>query len=92
MPFSTKTKTYDVKKKTDEQKKDKDKEKKDKDKEKKDKDKEKKSKTQVRSTKVKPQLNPHCSKCPHRPPQSLTPKDERKYQRQKNYTKLYKIT
>ena len=54
--------------------------------------KEKKNKTQVRCTKVKPQLNPHCSKCPHKPPQSVTPKDEKKFQKEKNYTKLYKIT
>ena len=60
--------------------------------EKKDEKKEKKKKTQIRTTKVKPQLNPHCSKCPHMPPQSLTPKDERKYQKEKNYKKLYKIT
>ena len=78
MPFSTKTETYDVKKKNDEQKKEK--------------EKEKKKKTQVRCTKIKPQLNPRCSKCPHKPPQSLTPKDERKFQKEKNYTKLYKIT
>ena len=56
------------------------------------KEKEKKKKTQVRTTKVKPQLNPYCSKCPHKPPQSLTPKDERKFQKEKNYNKLYKIT
>ena len=60
--------------------------------EKKEKDEQKKNKTQVRTTKVKPQLNPYCSKCPHKPPQSLTPKDERKFQKEKNYTKLYKIT
>ena len=78
--LSTKKKTYNVQK---EQKKD---EKKDKKKE------EKKKKTQVRTTKVAPQLNPYCSKCPHKPPQSLTPKDERKYQKEKNYKKLYKIT
>ena len=52
----------------------------------------KKNKMQVRCTKVKPQLNPHCSKCPYKPPQSLTPKGERKFQKEKNYTKLYKIT
>ena len=49
---------------------------------------EKKKKTQICTTKVKPQLNPYCSKCPHKPPQSLTPKDERKYQKEKNYKKL----
>ena len=56
------------------------------------KDEKKNKKIQVRSTKVTPQLNPKCSKCPHKPPQSLTPKDERKYQKEKNYKKLYKIT
>ena len=56
------------------------------------KDEKKEKKKQVRCTKVKPQLNPHCSKCPHRPPQSLTPKDEKKFQKEKNYKKLYKIT
>ena len=77
MPFSTKTKTYNIEK---EKKKDEKKEK------------EKNKKTQVRTTKVKPQLNPYCSKCPHKPPQSLTPKVEKKFQKQKNYSKLYKIT
>ena len=57
-----------------------------------DKKKEKKKKTQVRSNKVGSQLNPQCSKCPHKPPQSLTPKDSRKTQTQKSYKKLYKIT
>ena len=56
------------------------------------KDEKKEKKKQVRCTKVKPQLNPHCSKCPHRPRQSLTPKDEKKFQKEKNYKKLYKIT
>ena len=56
------------------------------------KEKEKKNKTQLRSNKVGSQLNPHCSKCPHKPPQSLTPKDSRKLQKQENYKKLYKIT
>ena len=56
------------------------------------KEKEKKKKTQVRSNKVGSQLNPHCSKCPHKPSQSLTPKDNRKLQKQENYKKLYKIT
>ena len=56
------------------------------------KDEKKEKKKQVRCTKVKPQLNPHCSKCPHRPLQSLTPKDEKKFQKEKNYKKLYKIT
>ena len=41
--------------------------------------------------KIAPQLNPYCSECPHRPAESLTPKDERKYQKQKNYKKLYKL-
>ena len=58
----------------------------------KDEKKEKKNKTQVQTTKIKHQLNPYCNNCPHKPPQSLTPKDERKYQKEKNYTKLYKIT
>ena len=49
-------------------------------------------KIQVRTIKVKPQLNPYCSQCPHKPPQSLSPKDERKYQKERNYKKLYKIT
>ena len=70
-------KTYDVKKKS---------EKSDK------KEKEKEKKNKVRCTKVKPQLNPHCSKCPHKPPQSLTPKDEKKFKKTNNYNKLYKIT
>ena len=80
---STKKKTYNVQK---EQKKN------DKKKEEEKKEEKKNKKTQVRSNKVKPQLNPHCSKCPHKPPQSLTLKDEKKYQRGKNYNKLYKIT
>ena len=58
----------------------------------KEKEKEKKKKTQVRSNKVGSQLNPKCSKCPHKPPQSLTPKDSRKLQKQENCKKLYKIT
>ena len=62
------------------------KEKEEKEKEKKDKNKKKKS------NKVGSQLNPHCSKCPHKPQQSLTPKDSRKLQKQSNYSKLYKIT
>ena len=57
--------------------------------EKKETEKEKKKK---KTNKIAPQLNPYCSECPHRPPQSLTPKDERKYQKQKNYKKLYKFT
>ena len=69
---STKKKVYNVQK---EEKKDKKKE-------------ENKKKTRICTTKVKPQLNPYCSKCPHKPPQSLTPKDERKYQKEKNYKKL----
>ena len=60
-----------------------------KEKEKKDKkDKNKKNK----SNKVGAQLNPHCSKCPHKPPQSLTLKDNRKLQKGSSYSKLYKIT
>ena len=52
------------------------------------KEEEKKKKT----NKVASQLNSYCSKCPHRPQQSLTPKDERKYQKEKNYKKLYNLT
>ena len=81
---STKKKTYNVQK---EQKKNDKKEE-----EKRKKEEKKTKKTQVRSNKVKHQLNPHCSKCPHRPPQSLTPKDQKKLQSGKNYSKLYKIT
>ena len=84
MLSSTKKKTYNVQK---EQKKEDKKEE-----EKRKKEEKKTKKTQVRSNKIKSQLNPHSSKCPHRPPQSLTPKDERKYQKEKNYSKLYKIT
>ena len=54
-------------------------------------EKEEKKKT-VQCTKVKLGVNPYCSKCPHRPPQSLTPKNENKYQKEKGYNKLYKIT
>ena len=71
-------KIYDVKKKSE--------------KNEKKKDEKKEKKKQVQCTKVKPQLNPHCSKCSHRPSQSLTPKDEKKFQQEKNYKKLYKIT
>ena len=60
---------------------------------KKEKGKEEKGKNKTKkSNKVGSQLNPHCSKCPHRPQQSLTPKDSRKLQKQSNYSKLYKIT
>ena len=83
MLFSKK-KTYDVKKKS----------------EKKEKEEKKKTvqnifnfgKKTVQCTKVKLGVNPYCSKCPHRPPQSLTPKNENKYQKEKGYNKLYKIT
>ena len=44
-----------------------------------------------KNNKIKPQLNPYCSKCPHRPPQSLTPEDPRRYQKEKGYKKLYKL-
>ena len=44
-----------------------------------------------KNNKIKPQLNPYCSKCPHRPPQSLTPEDPRRYQKEKSYKKLYKL-
>ena len=57
-------------------------------------EKEEKKKT-VQCTKVKLGVNPYCSKCPHNPhkqPQSLTPKNENKYQKEKSYNKLYKIT
>ena len=64
---------------------------KEKDKEK-EKEKEKEKKKIKKSNKVGSQLNPHCSKCPHNPQQSLTPKDSRKLQKQSNYSKLYKIT
>ena len=57
----------------------------------KDQKKKKKEKTQVGTTKVKPQLNPYCSKCPHKPPQSLTPKDERKYKKKPKKTTLNSI-
>ena len=53
--------------------------------------KEKKNKSN-KSNKVGHQLNPQCSSCPHKPQQSLTPKDSRKLQKQSNYSKLYKIT
>ena len=51
----------------------------------------KKKKKKKKSNKVSSQLNPYCSKCPHRPSQSLTPEDPRRYQKEKNYKKLYKI-
>ena len=35
--------------------------------------------------------NKYCSNCPHRPPQSLTPKDARKYQKERSYDKLYNL-
>ena len=54
-------------------------------------EKEEKKKT-VQCTKVKLGVNPYCSKCPHKPPQSLTPRNENKYQKEKSYNKLYKIT
>ena len=44
-----------------------------------------------KNNKIKPQLNPYCSKCPHRPPQSLTPEDPRRYQKEKSYKKLCKL-
>ena len=49
-------------------------------------------KKRKKTNKVASQLNPYCSECPHRPQQSLTPKDERKYQKEKNYKKLYNLT
>ena len=61
-------------------------------KKKKKKRKKKKQEKKVCYTKIKPMLNPHCSKCPHRPPQSLTPQNPSKYQKKKNYDKLYKMT
>ena len=79
MPFGTKKKTE----KTESENK-----KKESKKEEEKKKKEKKKKT----NKVASQLNPYCSECPHRPQQSLTPKDERKYQKEKNYKKLYNLT
>ena len=82
------------KKKTEEEEKDKEKDKKEKEKkeEKKEKKEKKEKEKKIQSNKVKPQLNPYCTKCPHYPPQSLTPKDNRKYQKEKNYKKLYKVT
>ena len=76
MPFGTKKKTEDEKAKKEIEKL------------KKENEKEKKKK---KSNKVSSQLNPYCSKCPHRPSQSLTPEDPRRYQKEKNYKKLYKI-
>ena len=54
--------------------------------------KERKKEEEKKTNKVASQLNPYCSECPHRPQQSLTPKDERKYQKEKNYKKLYNLT
>ena len=51
----------------------------------------KKKEKKKKTNKVATQLNPYCSKCPHRPAESLTAKDERKDQKQKNYKKLYKL-
>ena len=83
MPFLKKS--NDVKKKSEEEEEEKE--------EKKEEKKEKKeNKKTVWATKVKPQLNPYCTKCPHRPPQSLTPKGKMKYQKEKNYNQLYKLT
>ena len=53
---------------------------------------EKEEEKKKKTNKVASQLNPYCSECPHRPQQSLTPKDERKYQKEKNYKKLYNLT
>ena len=55
-------------------------------------EKEKEKKKKKKTNKIALQLNPYCSECPHRPAESLTPKDERKYQKQNNYKKLYKLT
>ena len=43
--------------------------------------------------KVAPTTSLYCSECPHRPPQSLTPKNEKKHEKQdvKSYNKLYKM-
>ena len=54
--------------------------------------KENKEKKKTKQNKVKPQLNPYCNQCSHNPLQSLTPKDVKKYQKEKNYNKLYKLT
>ena len=59
---------------------------------KKKKEEKKKKEKKKKTNKVASQLNPYCSECPHRPQQSLTPKDERKYQKEKNYKKLYNLT
>ena len=53
---------------------------------------EKGKKKKIKSNKVDVKSNQYCSNCPHRPQQSLTPKDSRKLQKQSNYSKLYKIT
>ena len=75
MPFSTKKKTEKTEK-TEIKK------------EKKERKEEEKNK---KTNKIAPQLNPYCSKCPHKPPQSLTPEDPRRYQKEKSYKKLYKL-
>ena len=49
------------------------------------KEKEKKKKSNNTSSKI------GCDMCPHRPPQSLTPKDI-KNQKERSHKKLYKIT
>ena len=60
-------------------------------KEKKKKEKKKKEKEKKKKEKEKKYV---CEKCPHRPPQSLTPPQSKtiKKQTQKNYNKLLKIT
>ena len=53
-------------------------------------EKEKKEKKKKQSS-VGSALNPFCSECPHRPPQSLSPQNATKYQKERSYTKLYKL-
>ena len=53
-------------------------------------EKERKEKKKKQSS-VGSALNPFCSECPHRPPQSLSPQNATKYQTERSYTKLYKL-
>ena len=56
-------------------------------------DKAKKQKQKEKKQKSSPTTTLYCSKCPHKPPQSLTPENEKRHQKQdeKSYNKLYKI-
>ena len=47
----------------------------------------------AKKQKSSPTTTLYCSKCPHKPPQSLTPENEKRHQKQdeKSYNKLYKI-